>query len=66
MAKPFRGLRRKMSVEAQQQAKEKAAKLLAEMALLESDQETPANQQDGTRLLLSSQSVASSRLRQKI
>ena len=66
MTKPFRVLRHKMSVEAQQQAKEKAAKLLTEMALLESDQENPANQQDGTRPLPSSQSVTSSRLRQKI
>ncbi len=58
MAKPFRVLRHKMSVEVQQQAKEKAAKLLEEMALLESPSQTLVKEQEATSASPSSKSVS--------
>ncbi len=66
MAKPFKVLRHKMSVEAQQRAKEKAAKLLAEMALLESNQQTSVKEQEVTSVFPSSPSVTPACIKQKI
>jgi len=65
MAKPFRVLRHKMSVEAQQQAKEKAAKLLEEMAVLESPSQTLVKEQEVTSASPSSKFLPPSRIRQK-
>lgn len=66
MTKPFKMLRHKMSVEDQQQAKEKAAKLLEEMAVLESPSHTLVKEQEVTSASPSSKSVPPSHIRQKI